>query len=197
MTSFFPLLTKPCKCGSIESIFKSSFSRSFTMRKTSFFSGSILFLNTFTSAIKDTFIESAKLNGHEIDLADLYKDKFDPIFEGEKANEEIKNYQSRIEKADVIVFIYPIWWFRAPAIVEGFIDRVFIPPWAFQFKKVIGFYGYPIGKLTNKRAIIFNAYGSPRFATVLFFLNLPIRRFKRGFLKICGLNNILLSLIHI
>ena len=67
----------------------------------------------------------------------------------------------------------------------------FIPPWAFYFKKVIGFYGYPVGKLKNKRAIIFNAYGSPRFATVLFFLNLPIRRFKRGFLKICGLNNIL------
>jgi len=105
--------------------------------------------------------------------------------------EEIKNYQSRIEKADVIVFIYPIWWFRAPAVIEGFIDRVFIPPWAFQFKKVIGFYGYPVGKLKNKRAIIFNAYGSPRFATVLFFLNLPIRRFKRGFLKICGLSNIL------
>ena len=45
--------------------------------------------------------------------------------------------------------------------------------------------------MKNKRAIIFNTYGSPRFATVLFFLNLPIRRFKRGFLKICGLNNIL------
>ena len=146
---------------------------------------------SFTCAIKDTFIESAKANGHEVDLADLYQDKFNPVFAGEKANEEIKNYQSRIEKADVIVFIYPIWWFRAPAIIEGFIDRVFIPPWAFQFKKVIGFYGYPVGKLKNKRAIIFNAYGSPRFATVLFFLNLPIRRFKRGFLKICGLNNIL------
>ena len=146
---------------------------------------------SFTCAIKDTFIESAKENGHEIDLVDLYKDKFNPVFAGEKANEEIKSYQSRIEKADVIVFIYPIWWFRAPAVIEGFIDRVFIPPWAFQFKKVIGFYGYPVGKLKNKRAIIFNAYGSPRFATVLFFLNLPIRRFKRGFLKICGLSNIL------
>ena len=68
---------------------------------------------------------------------------------------------------------------------------MFIPPWAFQFKKVIGFYGYPVGKLKNKRAIIFNAYGSPRFATVLFFLNLPIRRLKRGVFHICGIRNIL------
>ena len=59
-----------------------------------------------------------KKNGHEIDLVDLYKDKFNPVFAGEKANEEIKNYQSRIEKSDVIVFIYPIWWFRAPAAIE-------------------------------------------------------------------------------
>ena len=35
---------------------------------------------SFTCAIKDTFIESAKENGHEIDLADLYKDKFNPVF---------------------------------------------------------------------------------------------------------------------
>ena len=77
---------------------------------------------SFTCAIKDVFIESAKENGHEIDLVDLYKDKFNPVFAGEKASEEIKNYQSRIEKADVIVFIYPIWWFRAPAVIEGFID---------------------------------------------------------------------------
>ena len=81
--------------------------------------------NSFTCSIKNTFIESAKQSGNEIDLVDLYKDKFDPIFAGEKADEKIKNYQSRIEKSDVIVFIYPIWWFRAPAIVEGFIDRVF------------------------------------------------------------------------
>ena len=145
---------------------------------------------SFTCAIKDTFIKSAKQKGHKIDIVDLYKDNFNPVFVGEKANDEIKNYQARIDKADVIVFMYPIWWFRAPAIVEGFIDRVFIPPWAFSFKRVIAHYGYPTGKLKNKKAIIFNNYGAPRFATILFFLNLPIRRFKRGFLKICGINNI-------
>ena len=51
---------------------------------------------SFTCAMKDTFIESAKQNGNEIDLVDLYKDKFDPVFAGEKTNEEIKSYQSRI-----------------------------------------------------------------------------------------------------
>ena len=95
---------------------------------------------SYTCAIKDTFIESVKQKGYKIDIVDLYKDNFNPVFAVEKANDEIKNYQARIDKADVIVFMYPIWWFRAPAIVEGFIDRVFIPPWALSFKRVIAHY---------------------------------------------------------
>ena len=46
--------------------------------------------NSFTCSIKNTFIESAKQSGNEIDLVDLYKDKFDPIFAGEKADEKIR-----------------------------------------------------------------------------------------------------------
>ena len=45
---------------------------------------------SFTCAIKDTFIESAKLNGHEIDLVDLYKDKFNPVFAGRKQTKKLK-----------------------------------------------------------------------------------------------------------
>ena len=58
---------------------------------------------SFTCAIKDTFIEEAGKNGHEIDIVDLYKDKFNPVFAGELADQTIKNYQSRIDKADVIL----------------------------------------------------------------------------------------------
>ena len=46
---------------------------------------------SFTCAIKDTFIEEAKKNGHEIDLADLYQDKFNPVFAGELADQTITN----------------------------------------------------------------------------------------------------------
>ena len=48
-----------------------------------------------------------------------------------------------------------------PAILEGWIDKVLAPPWAFTFKKLIGNYGYPLGNLKNKKAIIFCTYGSP------------------------------------
>ena len=39
-----------------------------------------------------------------------------------------------------------------PAIVEGWIDKVLAPPWAFRFKQLWGNYGYPIGNLKDKKA---------------------------------------------
>ena len=59
---------------------------------------------------------------------------------------------------------------RMPAIfVKCWIDKVLAPPWAFTFMKLIGNYGYPLGNLKNKKAIIFCTYGSPRLAITTFF----------------------------
>ena len=145
---------------------------------------------SFNNAIKDTFIKKAKEEGHTIDLVDLYKEKFDPVFFGQPPDAEVLDHRNRIEKSDVIVLIAPIWNFRMPAILEGWIDKVLAPPWAFTFKRLMGNYGYPLGNLKNKKAIIFCTYGSPRMAITTFFLNLPIRRLKRGVFHICGITKI-------
>ena len=146
--------------------------------------------NSFNAAIKDNFIESAKSAGHKVDFVDLYKDKFNPVFAGESPGEDVLNHRKRIEECDTIVLIAPIWNFRMPAILEGWIDKVLAPPWAFTFKQLVGNYGYPLGKLSDKKAIIFCTYGSPRLAITTFFLNLPIRRLKRGVFHMCGIYNI-------
>ena len=139
---------------------------------------------SFNAAIKDTFIKTANDNGHSVDLVDLYKEKFDPVFKGEKPDEIILDHRKRIEEADVITLVAPIWNFRMPAILEGWIDKVLAPPWAFSFKKIFGNYGYTIGNLKGKKAIVFCTYGSPQFAIRTFFLNMPTKRLR-------------LSLIHI
>ena len=146
---------------------------------------------SFNAAIKKEFIAGALEAGHKVDLIDLYKENFNPIFAGEEPGPEILDHRKRIEDCDAIVFIAPVWNFRMPAILEGWIDRVLAPPWAFSFKQLIGNYGYPNGNLSDKKAIIFCTYGSPRFAVTTFFLNLPIRRLKRGVFHICGIRNIL------
>ena len=146
---------------------------------------------SFNASIKNTFIETAKENGHTVDCVDLYKEKFDPVFAGEEAGEDVLNHRQRIEGCQTIVLIAPIWNFRMPAIVEGWIDKVLAPPWAFRFKQLWGNYGYPIGNLRQKKAIIFCTYGSPRFAVATFFYNMPTRRLRRGIFRICGITDIL------
>ena len=146
---------------------------------------------SFNAAIKEEFINTVKENGNEVDVVDLYKEKFNPVYAGEKPDEIVLDHQKRIEASDVIVLIAPIWNFRMPAILEGWIDKVLAPPWAFTFKKLIGNYGYPLGNLKNKKAIIFCTYGSPRMAITTFFLNMPTKRLRRGVFNICGITNVI------
>ena len=141
---------------------------------------------SFNAAIRDTFIKSSEDKGNKVDCVDLYKEKFNPIFAGEEPDSTVLDHRKRIEKSDVIVLVAPIWNFRMPAMVEGWIDKVLSPPWAFSFKKLFGNYGYPIGNLKGKKAVVFCTYGSPQFATKLWFFNLPIRRIKRGCFNVLG-----------
>ena len=152
---------------------------------------------SFNSAIKNTFLKSAEEKGHKVDCIDLYKEKFNPVYDLEEDAPDVLKYQEMVTESDVITFVYPTWWFRAPAIIEGWIDRVMTTPYAYTFKKFkiteteiverfVGNFGRPIGKLTDKKAIIIQTYGSPQFATKLWFFNLPIRRIKRGCFNVLG-----------
>ena len=145
---------------------------------------------SFNAAIKDIFIKTVSEKGHKVDFVDLYKEKFDPVYAGEKPDAVVLDHQKRIENSDTIVLIAPIWNFRMPAILEGWIDKVLAPPWAFKFKKLFGNYGYPIGNLTGKKAIVFCTYGSPQFAIRTFFLNMPTKRLRRGVFNICGITDV-------
>ena len=145
---------------------------------------------SFNAAIRDTFVKTAEAKGNKVDLVDLYKENFNPVFAGEEPGADVLNHRQRIEECDTIVLIAPIWNFRMPAIVEGWIDKVLAPPWAFKFKQLWGNYGYPIGNLRQKKAIVFCTYGSPQFAIRTFFLNMPTKRLRRGVFNICGITDV-------
>ena len=145
---------------------------------------------SFNAAIKNTFIETATKNGHIVDCVDLYKENFNPVFAGEQPNATVLDHRKRIEDSDIVVLVAPIWNFRMPAILEGWIDKVLAPPWAFTFKKLFGNYGYPVGNLKGKKAIVFCTYGSPRFAIKTIFLNMPTKRLRRGVFNICGITDV-------
>ena len=47
---------------------------------------------------------------------------------------EMEKYRDLVTWADHLIFIFPIWWSGMPAILKGFIDRVFVADFAYSYK---------------------------------------------------------------
>ena len=141
---------------------------------------------SFCHALAESFKNGALEGNNKVAVLDLYKEKFNPVYDLEKDKQDAKKYQKLVSESDTLVFVYPTWWFRAPAIIEGWIDRVMTTPFAYSFKTIVGNFGKPVGNLNDKNALIIQTYGSPQFATKLWFFNLPIRRIKRGCFNVIG-----------
>ena len=119
---------------------------------------------SFNFSLKEKLVSVLKTKGHNVLVRDLYEVSFNPLLSSEdlaklhnnEIPDDIKKEQDFIKNADVIIFIYPIWWAGSPAIIKGYIDRVFSYSFAYMYKgnKVVGL-------LTDKRAIIINSHGSP------------------------------------
>lgn len=115
-------------------------------------------------SIKETVVETLKNNGHEVVLRDLYELDFQPVLKPEHIAgmhqgvipEDVKIEQEFVLEADVITFISPIWWTGLPAILKGYVDRVF----AFGFAYSYGPEG-AIKLLEGKKGFIINTHGTP------------------------------------
>jgi len=115
--------------------------------------------NSFTGALFDEFTKSAESAGHTIDMLDLYADDFDPcynmadveVYAGRaEASPDVAAQQKRVLAADAMVFFFPVWWWSMPAILKGWVDRVFTSGFAFTYEG-----GKSVGLLKHKKVALF------------------------------------------
>ncbi len=75
------------------------------------------------------------------EIADLAAEKFDPCFTAQDISilnreidptPDITAEQERINRADALVLVYPVYWWSFPALLKGWIDRVFTNGWAYD-----------------------------------------------------------------
>lgn len=117
---------------------------------------------SFNSSIKNQVIKVLDRKNHEIKIRDLYQLNFNPIlteddftsFSQNKVPEDVQAEQNAISWADHLVFIYPTWWIGMPAILKGYIDRVFTNGFAFRHTK-----DGSQGLLNGKKVIIIQTTG--------------------------------------
>ena len=122
---------------------------------------------SFDAALHLRVLEVLRGNGHEVDDFDLYAEGFQPVlsleerrkYNDEKApHPEVESHIRRLEAAQGLVFVYPTWFYGMPAILKGYLDRVWLPGIAFTMAD-----GKPRSKLHHiVRFAAVTHYGAPR-----------------------------------
>lgn len=121
--------------------------------------------SSFSHAILDEIVKISEKAGAKVKVRDLTALNFNPILsandivaiDNNNTPADIKIEQEYVEWADVISFVYPLWWGHMPAILKGYIDRVFAYGFAYSVKPD----GEPVGLLPNKKIMLFTPMGNP------------------------------------
>ena len=96
---------------------------------------------SFSAALHARVVEALAGRGGEVDDCDLYAEGFSPLlteaerrgYHDEEANTApVAAYVERLRAADTLVMVFPVWNFGYPAILKGFLDRVFLPGVSFR-----------------------------------------------------------------
>lgn len=95
---------------------------------------------SFSAAAAARFMAGCQDAGHQVELADLHAEGFDPRWSeadiarsGPAAPEtDIGREQERIARADAICLVFPLFWWGMPAMMKGWIDRVWSYDWAYN-----------------------------------------------------------------
>ncbi|MEB3299257.1 MAG: NAD(P)H-dependent oxidoreductase [Candidatus Sericytochromatia bacterium] len=119
---------------------------------------------SLSHAMKDLLVETYEAQGAEVVVRDLYAMGFDPVLKGSdfvamkegKLPEDITMEQSHITWADALTVVAPVWWTGLPAILKGYVDRVFLYGFAYQY----GAEGVE-GLLKGKKVLLVSNHGTP------------------------------------
>lgn len=138
-------------------------------------------LESFQRSILDHLVDALDSEGHTVRIIDLYNDGFDPVLDvdawqahrrSERHAPDLDGYIEALLEAEALVLVYPTWWFGMPALLKGWLDRVWQPTVAFAVEDNV-FRTHHLTKL--KHFAVITTYGSPRFL-VEWIVGDPARR---------------------
>lgn len=120
---------------------------------------------SFTMQLARAYADELESLEHEAHLRDLYRMGFDPILTAPELappdtlrppRADVAAAQDDIRTADVLTVLYPLWWMAMPAMMKGYIDRVFARGFAYESST-----GIVHGLLGGKKALLVTVSGAP------------------------------------
>ena len=96
--------------------------------------------DSLCASMARAYAEGAQHAGAQVRVLDVGQLVFNPLlqqgYRGDQPLEpDLVAAQGDIRWADHLVWVYPIWWGAMPALLKGFIDRTFLPGYAFKYRK--------------------------------------------------------------
>jgi putative NADPH-quinone reductase len=142
---------------------------------------------SFHAAIRARALAALAAAGHEVDLLDLYAEKFDPVLseEGRRHYHDtscnqagLENYVARLTSAEALILQFPTWCFGLPAMLKGFFDRMIMPGVAFDLSDP----ARVKPTLRNiKRIVGIVTYGRPRYMAL--WMSDPPRKIVKRYVR--------------
>ena len=126
--------------------------------------------NSFTMALARAYGAELTALGHSVKTRDLYRMGFNPVLAAHELaplsadrppNPDVAAVQDDIRATDALTVIYPLWWLSMPAIMKGYIDRVFARGFAYESRA-----GKVHGLLPAKTSVLITISGAPLPALV-------------------------------
>jgi NAD(P)H dehydrogenase (quinone) len=170
---------------------------------------------SLNSALRDHAVKVLEKEGHEVRQSDLYAMNWKAVADASdfpsRDNSKPFNYmfasgeaylggtqaadiaaeQEKLLWADAVVFQFPVWWYGLPAILKGWIERVFAYRFAYGYKTGDNAYRFGEGILAGRRALVSVTAGGPEADYGPRGINGPLDQllfpFTRGMLFYAGM----------
>lgn len=142
---------------------------------------------SFGDSLHKAVVKNLEQAGHQVDDCDLYAEGFTPVLTEEERRDyedvsinrqHVDGYVERLLAAEGLVFVHPVWNFGYPAILKGFLDRVFLPGVSFVLKD--GKARPCLHNIRKYASVV--TYGGTRFRAML--MGDPPRRLARRHMRV-------------
>lgn len=141
-------------------------------------------------------LDGLKLNpkSNDVKILDLYSDEFDPVLHFNRnkrrrdmhIDPDMESYRQQFLWANKIVFIYPIWWGRPPAMLMGYFDKLMATNFAYKDNGGI----MPEGLLKGKSIVCISTMKGPTSYPLLFLNNAHKVLMKRAIFNYVGIKSV-------
>lgn len=145
--------------------------------------------DSFNATLADAHAEAARQAGHEVRVLRLGQLAFDPVLHDgyrrvQPLEPGLQAATEAIRWAEHLTFVFPVWWGGVPALLKGFLDRVFLPGFAFRYRPGKAF---PTRLLTGRSALLLATMDTPPWYFRWVYRDPAIRQMKDTTLRFCGI----------